>query len=641
MQFGSRFAVRTVVARWALVALAAASTQGLAATRAPSANLTTYHYDNLRTGWNPNETVLTPAAVGGSQFKIIATAALDDQVDAQPLFMANQLIKGQGTHDVLYVATESNTIYALDAATGAILLQRNLGKPVPQSALPGQCNNNGPNIGITGTPVIDAAAGTLYVIAYSYEHGQQTYRLRALDLSTLSDKATPAVITASGNLSDGSTYTFNPAVSRQRAALLLANGTVYGGFASFCDEAADQSRGWVLGWNSNTLAPLPANHLDNALAQSPDNFFLTSIWMSGYGLAASAAGDIYFVTGNSDYSGTTYDKHLNLTESVVQLSKDLRKVRSAWTPKGKELGWQVLDQYDLDFGSGGAMLLPPQSGQTSNLLAAAGKVGVLYLLNSDDLTNGAKGNKSILDHHNMGECWCGSSYFTGADGSGRVVTSGGQSGAIWKVVTGANPHLEGEFALPAMATGQDPGFFTSVSSNGTQPGTQIVWAVSRPMSDQDTSISLYAFDASNGTELFSGVAGDWPNTGGNSNIVPAVANGRVYVASNKTVSIFGLSGGAAVKPMLGGRKTPAQLAAGQHEFYGLVTRVEQHSMSVLKRDGTKVTVDIGAAERAHRAAPPAVGHGVMVRGTMGQGGMVMAQVVGHAKPQKALWPADQ
>jgi len=641
MQFGKQFMVRAVLATFGIMALAAVSTQGLAATPASSANVITYHYDNLRTGWNPNETLLTPAVVQSSQFKSIATAALDDQVDAQPLFMANQKIKGQGTHDVLYVATESNTIYALDAATGAILLQRNLGKPVPQSALPGQCNNNGPNIGVTGTPVIDPAAGILYAIAYSYERKQQTYRLHALNLSTLSDKTMPAVITASGQLSDGSTYTFNPAVSRQRAALLLANGTVYAGFASFCDEAADQSRGWVLGWNASTLAPLPANHLDNALAQSPDNFFLTSIWMSGYGLAASAAGDIYFVTGNSDFSGTTYDKHLNLTESVIQISADLRKVRSAWTPKGKELGWQVLDQYDLDFGSGGAMLLPPQNGQPSSLLVAAGKVGVLYLLNADDLTNGQKGNKSILDHHNMGECWCGPSYFTGADGIGRVVTSGGQSGAIWKVDTANGPHLEGEFALPAMVTGQDPGFFTSVSSNGTQANTQIVWAVSRPTSDQDTSVSLYAFDAGNGTELFSGISGDWPNTGGNSNIVPVVANGRVYVASNKTVSIFGLTGGAAAKPMLGGRKTPEPLAAGQHEFYGLVTRIAQYSMSVLKRDGTMVTVDIGAAERAHRVAPPAIGHGVMVRGTMGQGGVVTAQVVGHAKPQRALWPADR
>jgi hypothetical protein len=626
-----------------LVASATGAVAAPALAPAAAINVTTYHYDNLRTGWNAGEPQLTPATVGGAQFKLLASVSLDEQVDAQPLLMANQTIQGQGTHDVVYIVTENNTVYALDAASGAVLLTRNLGKPVPQSALPGQCNNNGPNIGITGTPVIDAASGTLYVIAYTYPRKKQQYQLFALDLSSLADKLSPVTITAAGVLSDGSAYTFNPAVSRQRAALLLANGNVYAGFASFCDEAADQSRGWILGWRARDVGPLASNHLNNSLAASPDDFFLTSIWMSGYGPAASAAGDVYFVTGNSDYSGTTFNKRLNIAESVAQLSGNLKTVRSLYTPKGKDAGWQVLDEFDLDFGSGGVMLLPPQSGQPFNLAATAGKVGILYLLNADDLTNGEKGNKSVLDHHNMGECWCGPSYFTGSDGTGRVVTSGGNAAGLWKVITGATPKLEGEVEFPAISSGQDPGFFTSVSSNSTQAGTAVVWAVSRPVSDQDTSVSLYAFDLATGAQLFSGAAGDWPNTGGNSNIVPVSANGRVYVASNKQLAIFGLSGVPAAKLPAARKAVPAvaRLAPGEHEIYGIVRRISGGLITVEKRDGREFVVEASAAERTYRMAPPAVGRGVLVRGRYDRAGMLRASVLLHAKNDRAVWPPDR
>jgi outer membrane protein assembly factor BamB len=643
-------AVRLVGAanlQWGVVALVAAlaSAAALAGPERPAGKIavTTYHYDNLRTGWNPSETSLVPSTVASAQFKLIAAVPLDEQVDAQPLLVPDQPISGHGTHDTVYVATESNTVYAIDAASGAILLEKNLGPPVPQAALPGQCDNNAPNIGITGTPVIDPTSGTLYVIAYTYRQQKQVYHLHALDLSTLADKISPVVVTATGTLSDGSPYKFNAAVSRQRAALLLANGNVYAGFASFCDEAGDQSRGWVLGWNASSLAPLASNHLDNRLAQSPDDFFLTSIWMSGYGLAASESGDVYFVTGNADYSGTTYDRHLNLSESVVQLSSTLKKVRSSFTPRGKTAGWQVLDQYDIDFGSGGAMLLPPQAGQLSNYLVAAGKAGIIYLLNADDLTNGRHGNNSILNFHNMGECWCGPTYFTGADGIGRVVTSGGSAGGVWKVVTGANPRLDGDFPLPAIATGQDPGFFTSVSSNGTQARSAVIWAVSRPVSDSDTSVSLYAFDGSDGTQLTSQTAGGWANVGGNSNIVPVAANGRVYVATNKSLAIFGLSGGSPARlPASSFAPAPrAELAPGEHEIYGTLVRIDGTLLTVRKRDGKTIVVDFAEAQRRFRMAEPTVGHALLARGTFDKGGILLAHALQHAKNHPALWPADR
>jgi hypothetical protein len=258
------------------------------ASPAKAALITTYHYDNARTGWNPIETTLTPANVGNLQ--LLTTVALDEQVDAQPLFVPGMTIAG-GKHNVLYVATEKNTIYALDAASGAILLQPNFGPAVPLSTLPGQCDSNSVVVGINSTPAIDVKTNTLYVMIYTYENNTPICRLHALDLATLSDKVPPAVVQATATLSDGSSWSFQAAYSRQRAALVEANGNIYAGFASFCDQSANYSRGWLLGWNAGSLAPLAANRLNNQLipAQSPDDFFLTSIWMSGSGPAVDEA----------------------------------------------------------------------------------------------------------------------------------------------------------------------------------------------------------------------------------------------------------------------------------------------------------------------------------------------------------------
>ena len=185
---------------------------------------------------------------------------------------------------------------------------------MPQSVLPAQCNNNSAVVGINSTPVIDPVSSTLYVMVYTYANKTPSYQLHALNLTTLQDKVTPAVVSASAKLSTGTTYKFNPAASRQRSGLVLAaNGNIYAAFASFCDASANLSRGWLLGWQAGTLTPLPANHLDDQLAQSPDSFFLSSIWMAGFGVATDSSSNLYFATGNSDYSGTTY----NRTSSAV------------------------------------------------------------------------------------------------------------------------------------------------------------------------------------------------------------------------------------------------------------------------------------------------------------------------------------
>jgi hypothetical protein len=607
-------------------------------------NVTTYHYDNYRTGWNQIETGLTPANVSGANFGLLSSTTLDDQVDAQPLVLGSQKITGRrGKHEVVYVATEGDTIYAVDANTGHILLSKNFGTPVPFTALPGGCNNNGPNIGIDSTPVIDPATHTLYVITDTYESSQAVYRIHALDPETLTDKVAPVVVSASGVLSDGSTYNFNAFASRLRAGLLLANGNVYAGFASYCDIAADQSRGWVLGWNLDTLTPLAANQLNNKLAHSTDDFFLTSIWMSGYGLASSLSGDIYFVTGNSDYSGDSYSRVKNIAESVAQVSGDLTTVKSLYTPEG-DLGWQVLDEQDADFGSGGVLLLPPQPGQTTNIAVAAGKVGVMYVLNADDLNNGKTKGGRAFSTADVGSCWCGPSYFMDNDGSGRVVSSGGNTVGVWRVsVGGAKPKLILKHQPGNVDGAQFPGFFTSVSSNGTLKNTAVVWAVGRPVDNDPAHVSLYAFNPDKDGTLFSAVAGSWPNTGGDSNIVPVVANGKVYVASDQTLTIFGI-GGAKRNVALPAPKhvdMRIALAPGEHELFGRVERIEGTSISLRVRDGRLVAVDASQAKSKFNFAKPWTGHALMARGAFAADGTMKAAVIVHAKDSERMWLSDR
>lgn len=592
--------------------------------------VTTYHYDNLRTGWNASEVKLTTANVSSPKFGALYSVALDDQVDTQPLVVPNQTISGVN-HNVVYVATEGNTIYAIDAKSGQILLQPNFGPPVPRAVLPGQCTNNGPNVGINGTPVIDLSSKTMYVIIYTYDKqtppppssectklkqeiatlqtelqqdqaflstlptndpriaGTQkaiqllqgeiqadeqqkmtvcnpvvpsipTYRIHALDLSTLTDKVTPVVVSAS-HTSNGNTFNFNAAYQRQRPALLEANGNIYAGFGSFCDIRADMARGWLLGWQAGSLTPLAANQLNNVQTTSPNDFFLSSIWMSGYGVAADLSGNLYFVTGNSDWSGTTYDGVTNIQESVVKVSPDLTTVLGLFTPS--DVG--DLDKQDNDYGSGGVLLLPEQSGLAKPRLAAAvGKDGRLFLLDRDSLGGfTAGGPDNVVGMQNVGSCWCGQSYF-----ENRIVASGGSSITVWKV-QGSLPPLVQESSSPSSEPltggvagfesngnplGSDPGFFTSVSSSAKKE--EIIWAVSRPQqavqnaATADIFLSAYAAkpigSSTTLTRLFHGTAGAWleivPGVSeANSNIVPVVANGQVYVASYKRLTVFGLN----------------------------------------------------------------------------------------------------
>jgi hypothetical protein len=502
--------------------------------------VTTYHNDNNRTGWNKTESVLTLANVGAATFGLLQKITLDDQVDAQPLVVPGVMITAGnfvGTHDVVYVATENNSVYAIDIHTGTILLSPNFGTPVSS---PLGCNNNGPNVGINGTPVIDLSSNTLYVMIYTQGTSGPAYYLHALALGSLTDKVTPQLVTASHPLANGSTFNFNAKYQRQRPGLLLANGSIYAGFGSFCDFSANLSRGWLLGWTAGSLTPFPANNLNDLQANSPDNFFLSSIWMSGYAPATDDAGNVLFVTGNSDPSGTTYDGITNIQESVVKVPSTLGTVSDLFTPMNQG----SLDQGDTDFGSGGVLVLPDQAGLTFQLAVAAGKDGNMYFMDEGALGGYSTTKNNVIATYSVGGCWCGESYFVDSDGVGRVVSSGNSTVQVWKIATSPTPSLTNTISGSINGGIQDPGFFTSISSNGTS--NPIIWALSRPNGNTGNPISLYAFnpDSSGGsmTNLFSSTAGNWPNTGGNSNLVPTVANGLVFVASNQQLQIFGLTG---------------------------------------------------------------------------------------------------
>jgi PQQ-like domain len=603
-------------------------------------SVVTYHYDNLRTGWDDNETSLSYQNVKNGAFGLLHTVTLDDQVSTQPLVVSHTSkgVSSSSKDDVAYVATESNTIYAVDAATGKVLFSRNLGNPVQT---PLGCTANGPNVGIDGTPVIDLNANVMYVIAYTTSHALEShapiYVLHELSLTDLSDAVTPVVVSASHSLTSGKTYKFDAAVERQRPALLEANGNIYAGFGSFCDYSGSLSRGWVLGWKAGSLTPLTANRLTDSLGKSPNDFFLSAIWMSGYGLAADPSGNVYFVTGNSDPS--SYNGVTNIQESVVKVSSDLTKLVSLFTPRDVK----QLDEGDTDFGSGGVLLLP----STTPYAVAAGKTGTMFLLDQAHLGGFDRHRNNVLAEEQIGGCWCGESYFAAAkDSLPRIVASGGNNVTIWKVKTSPTPKLILAGTSQGLPGGQDPGFFTTVSSAGSQSDA-IIWAVARPQYVPG-SITLMAFKsepqgASSMLEtLYQATAGYWAATQANANIVPVVANGKVYVASYQQLDIFGLGGSAPVEPgpMVASLIYRTTFSA-RNEVTGTLVEISGSSLALRTRTGRVVRVDDSDAVRHERSAVLIVGRPFNVRGAYDAAGVLHAAAIVRAKPSPGTWPPDR
>lgn len=603
--------------------------------------VTTYHYDNLRTGWDDHESTLTYKKLKDGKFGLLHTVTLDDQVDAQPLLVPGETTTrgvAPGKHDVVYVETENDSVYAIDASSGTILFEQSLGSPVQT---PLGCNNNGPNVGITGTPVIDLSANVMYVIAYTLVASTPVYTIHELNLANLEDAVTPVVVTASHKLTNDTSYTFNATYERQRPGLLEANGNVYAGFGSFCDLAASSSRGWLLGWQAGSLTPLAANRLNNSLATSPNDFFLSSVWMSGYGVAADSSGNVYFVTGNSDPSGTTYNGVTNVQESVVKVSADLTQLLSIFTPS--DVG--ELDEYDADFGAGGVLLLPTIGSSGPALAAAAGKDGNMYLMDQDSLGGYSPSGNDVLATEQIGGCWCGLSYFDAAsDSLPRIVASGGNNVSLWKVKTSPSTQLIAAGSSPGLPGGQDPGFFTTVSSQGSKPDA-IVWALARPQYVPG-NMTLFAFKGqpprhgSTLDTLYEGTAGYWTAANGNANLVPVVANGNVYVASYEQLDIFGI-GKKFAKALAPHAVALRPTANAPHEVTGTLLKIDGSRLTLRTRTGAVVAVDDSAAVRHERAADLVVGQAFNVHGSYDALGVLHAALIVRAKPSPGSWPPDR
>ena len=601
--------------------------------------MTTYHFDTLRTGWNHNETVLS-ASTFPATFGVLKTVALDDQVDAQPLLVPAQLIAG-ALHDVLYVVTENNSVYALDANSGATLVQRNLGAPVPT---PLGCGNNGPNVGITSTPVIDLAKGEIFVMAY-LNGSTPRYQLHALNLTTLADAVAPVTVAATQKLTDGTTFAFNATYQRQRPGLLEMNGFIYAGFGSFCDFSASHSRGWVLGWKAASLTPLAHTELNNSQATSPTSFFLSSVWMSGFGVAGTDS-HIFFSTGNSDCnfyvspeacpSQSTYDGVTNLQESVVSLPTNLAQRAGVFTPSNVF----AMDIADADLGAAGVLLIPTQP-NGSNLATIVSKDGRLFLLNRDNLS-------ASLDMQQLAEgCWCGPSYFRGSDGISRIVSSAGAALQTWQIQTSPAPHLVAEATAYVQSSEQDPGFFTAVSSNGYSLKSAIIWAVARPTASAPLTLYAFAAKPAHGTfsELYSSPAGEWPNLGGNANIVPVVANGKVYVAAYKSLMIFGPNASPATGGANSVDSTPveASLSPGAvQRVSGMLLAIDGTTLTLLTRTSRAVKVDVSRAVENERVANLVVGQAYTALGVLpASNETFQAASIMRAKRGSGAWPRDQ
>lgn len=674
---------------------------------APSkVDVLTYHDDQFRTGWNDKEQKLTVSGLGKSPFGIIGSpASLDDQVDAQPLVVSSQTVVTktgvEEVHDVVYVVTEANSLYAIDASTGKIINNNNFGSPIPQATLPhnptdpaGQCTNGPDHIGINSTPAIDKDGGWIYFVAYTLQGGAPAYFLHAVSLRTLKDRDnSPVKIDGTQLLVGGGSYNFDASVSRQRPALLLSKKNLYVGFGSFCDFAWTRSRGWVLGWEADSLRPVKSTgqigtgHINIRLTQvPPKNAFLSSIWMSGAGIASDLDGNLFFVTGNSDRDNANFSSD-DLAESVVKIPGDFESSSIDWFTSPDAMGDTGLEHHDRDFGAGGVLVLPDQPHAAKKHLAVAlGKAGDMYLLDRDNLGHfqpkapfGYLWKEESKD--NLGTCFCTESYFVGTDGIPRIVASGGNKLSVWKLnTTGASASLIKESETPALKN-NGRGFFTSISSDNSKDDSVIIWAVTRPTDVNNPVVTLYAFDARNVTKpLYESSAGLWPNIGkpANSNIVPTVANGNVYVASFEAFAIFGIGGKPFVAPQVTAtlqsseapmmpQSLPEQSnasveaspkqpstnleAASQesldHVIYGTVSRITDYYVEVRTRTGPLIPtgslkVDLSSAEKGEAAQwEYREGESIVITGTIDKEGTMHASSIIHGQLYPSLWPPDK
>ena len=503
----------------------------------------TYHNDNTRMGQNTNETILTPANVNTNSFGLVLTRAVDDQIYAQPLVAANVTIPGKGTHNLVIVVTVNDSIYAFDADDASVAApywQTNFLGPnavAPRNTdMTGACGGNYQdfhgNMGIIATPVIDAVAGTVYVLERTKEFST-TYvqRLHALDLATGQNRSnSPVVIeatypgTGSGNV--GGVITFGNQKQNPRPGLALVNGIVYAGWASHCDWGP--YHGWLIGYNATNLQRV-------AVYNSTPYGSNGGIWQAGCPPAADAAGNLYFETGNGTFS-TNFSNNAsnNFGDTILKLSTtNGLAVADYFTPYNQA----SLESADTDLGSSGAALLPDSVGSAAHphLLAAAGKEGRIYLIDRDNMGHFHAGSDSQIIQSIAGAIGAEfgvPAYFNNTLyflGSGDVL----KAFRITNAVMSTSPISQGPTAFGF------PGATASVSANGTNNG--IVWALQNDAWSSGGPAVLHAYNATNVMlELYnSNQAGTRDNPSGAVKFsVPTVANGKVYVGGQTALAVF-------------------------------------------------------------------------------------------------------
>jgi len=503
---------------------------------AVSQDVLTYHNDIARTGQNLNEPTLTPGNVKSSSFGRLFTISVDGKVDAQPLYVTAVAIAGQGTHNLLIVATEHDSVYAFDADTGTQIWKVSMLKAGETTSDTRSCGQVTPEMGVTATPVIDRTRGpngAIYVIAMS-KNGSGSYfqRLHALDLTTGAElfggpKNVQATYPGTGDNSSGGMVVFDPGQYKERPGLLLLNGTVYTAWGSHCDIRP--YTGWVMGYNPDTLA-------QTTVLNVVPNGSEGGIWMAGAGIAADGAGNIYLLNGNGDFdtilNASGFPSNANYGNAFVKLSTASGLTVADYFEMDNEL---QENNADTDLGSGGAMVVPDQIDNTSttwHLAVGAGKDGNLYLLNRDSMGKFSSSSNNVyqeLAGALPGGIWAAPAYFNGRIYYGPV-------GSPIYAFQFSNARL-----LPAAAaqTGNSfgyPGAIPSISANNLTNG--IVWAA------QSTNPAiLHAYDATTLQELYNSnqAAASRDHFGaGNKFIAPTIANGKVYVGTTSSVGVFGL-----------------------------------------------------------------------------------------------------
>ena len=496
----------------------------------------THKNDSMRTGQNLNEIALTTGNVNQIQFGKLFSRSVDGQLYAQPLYVPNVAIPGVGTYNVVYAATENDTVYAFDADGTATL-------PLWQTSLLGggqvltstdvNCTNITPLVGITSTPVIDQATNTMFVVARTktgttgnYTYYQTLYAVDIVTGAILNSVQIQASISSRHN----GTVSFNTLTENQRPALLLSNGVVYISWASHCDNSP--WHGWVIGYKETTLQQ---SGVFNTTPDGSDG----GIWQGGGGLAADAGGNVFFSTGNG-----TSDANLDgqdYGDSVVKLTTTdgLLSVGDWFTP----LDQANLNTLDWDVASGGVMLLPDQAGTYPHVMLAGGKGSTVYELNRDSLGGfNSTVNQNLLT--------LPATIGTEIEGSGsRAAGPAYWQGQVYYAASLGYPmqfSMQNSVisSLPVAQSSKHfgyPGGSPTVSANGNTNG--IVWIVETDKFGTNGNAILRAFDAANLTrELYDSTQKGTRDAAGAAVkfVVPTVANGKVYLGTQDQLDVYGL-----------------------------------------------------------------------------------------------------